>query len=468
MTIDSGNYELHIRYAYHLYKAGIHEESYKYNIEVAKFAYRIGDLDLSERCYQIAINEANILNRINNKCNVLLQLARNVYISWRRYEEATKSLDNIISIDQNHCDARYERARLNIRKGYRGKAIIDLKRVIKDGGKYYRKKAIEEQDIRTLVKDIMPVVTPSILENTGYFSTMLTNDIFESFKDKEVTPLIGPGGYIYKHISEEWMRDNAFPFKKSESFARVAQFMAIESGDNNLPKWELSEYLQKEEVPIFSLIDNKDSPYAILAKLDLPIYITTNYDHTMEKALLDMGKETISELCLWNEQLKGYYKFNGYSSVFDSGNNYIPSPSKPLVYHLYGDMDIPQSMVLTELDHMDFRENIIKDEKLLPAVIRKALCSTLLLFVGYGLREFNVSIYSSIRNNIKSHFQYPHIVTLLHSSWGETESDKRFNQRKFISKHMKALYNISYIMNFNDLIKELRNNEILKNHDRIL
>ncbi len=35
----------------------------------------------------------------------------------------------------------------------------------------------------------------------------------------------------------------------------------------------------------------KKSPHPNLAELNLPIYITTNYDFFMEKALNSMGKE---------------------------------------------------------------------------------------------------------------------------------------------------------------------------------
>jgi hypothetical protein len=51
------DYSLHIRYAYHLYKAGIHDKSYSNNKRLVEFASQIGDLDLAERCFFRAIDD---------------------------------------------------------------------------------------------------------------------------------------------------------------------------------------------------------------------------------------------------------------------------------------------------------------------------------------------------------------------------------------------------------------------------
>jgi len=52
---DIEDYNLRIRYACHLYKAGIHDKSYRINMRLAKFACQVGDLDLAERCFLRAI-----------------------------------------------------------------------------------------------------------------------------------------------------------------------------------------------------------------------------------------------------------------------------------------------------------------------------------------------------------------------------------------------------------------------------
>lgn len=89
-----------------------------------------------------------------------------------------------------------------------------------------------------------------------------------------------------------------------------------------------------------------------------------------------------------------YLKRAGMESIFAKGSKYKPARDTPLVYHLHGDMDIPQSMVLTERDYIDFIINIsIEGEKaILPAAILKELATSSLLFIGYNLEEMNFRI----------------------------------------------------------------------------
>ena len=67
--------------------------------------------------------------------------------------------------------------------------------------------------------------------------------------------------------------------------------MAIENEDELFPKDILSSELNKIKPPDFSLEENRNTPYAVLADLNLPIYITTNYDYSMEAALESRGKK---------------------------------------------------------------------------------------------------------------------------------------------------------------------------------
>jgi hypothetical protein len=69
--------------------------------------------------------------------------------------------------------------------------------------------------------------------------------------------------------------------------------------------------------------------------------------------------------------------------------------ARPLVYHLHGRRDIPESLVLTEDDYFDFLVGVSREAALeahqkvkLPARILEAL-SVSLLFVGYRLADWN-------------------------------------------------------------------------------
>src|SRR5919107_2865395 len=224
-------------------------------------------------------------------------------------------------------------------------------------------------------------------------------ELLNSIDECQCTPFIGPEAYTLgvpaiKNIATEWAEKHQYPFEDSRELAKVAQFLAIDKGDNMYPKKDISRELKGIQPPNFSLDEYRNTPYAVLADLNLPIYITTNYDHFMEAALKSKGKEPVSEFCRWSEKLSNYARQAEMPYAFDKKKRYQPSETKPLVYHLHGDIDIPRSMVLTERDYIDFVINLNKnDEKLtLPSPIRTALATSSLLFIGYSFEDITFRV----------------------------------------------------------------------------
>lgn len=261
------------------------------------------------------------------------------------------------------------------------------------------------------------------------------DELLEQISLQQCTPFIGPeayapwlplsmetvtrwtGSYGYPLVFEEFnnfykiaREKYGYPLEDSHQLAKVAQFLAIERGNDIAPKQILSKELKDIKPPDFSLQEHEDNPYRVLADLNLPIYITTNYDYFMESALENRGKKPVSEFCRWNEKLYRYTETAEIPSVFDKDQkyertkdlelkyrptreSYRPSPAEPLVYHLHGIYEIPQSLVLTEKDYLDFAINLNKnDEKIsLPHSVRKALAGSL-LFVGYRLEDITFRV----------------------------------------------------------------------------
>jgi hypothetical protein len=268
------------------------------------------------------------------------------------------------------------------------------------------------------------------------------NDLLQAIKDQRCTPMIGPEAYEKwlpksRELAKKWIQQFGYPlafqdfdvfYEKvkstynypladSHQLAQVAQYIAINDDFQNelLPKNILSQEIKKIKRPDFALEENRNTTYAVLADLKLPIYITTNYDYFMEEALESRGREPVTEICLWNEPLYHYIKEAGICSVFDKGSKddeeneqentiypryspnkkpYKPTVTEPLVYHLHGIVEEPRSMVLTERDYIDFAINLNKnDEKMtLPPTIRTALAKTSLLFVGYRLEDITFRV----------------------------------------------------------------------------
>ena len=284
-----------------------------------------------------------------------------------------------------------------------------------------------------------------------------------NIKKQRCTPFIGAGACSFKNedgnpwlplaskIANGWGEKYDYPLEDAWHLAKVAQFVAIVSGDEMSPKIELNEILDKIGPPNFSDQKYADIPHAVLADLNLPIYITTNYDKLMEDALISRGKKPDSEYCRWNEVLE----FAG-DSLFKN-RHYKPTKDKPLVYHLHGILDEPQSMVLTERDYIDFVINLTLDENLIPTVIRKALAMTSLLFIGYSLEDMNFRvIFQGIMNKIKTSFQFSSISVQLPPT---ISLEKRDNALEYLAKYTKNMFKVNiYWIDASEFSTELRNN----------
>lgn len=243
--------------------------------------------------------------------------------------------------------------------------------------------------MKTLVKDVSAgsLYIPQRADPSIFGDKWIS--FLDSIRSNKVTPVIGPEACapwipLPNEIARKWEVEYEYPLENSHQLPEVAQSLEVDLGSRYEPKEILSREIRSIDLPDFSLENFRNTPPAVLADLDLPIYITTNYDNLIEAALVSRGKEPVSEFCRWNEEIEN---FTGVHTVFEKGKEYKYKTSavRPLVYHLFGSIDEPRSMVLTERDYMDFTKNLIKDEQLLPSVIRMALATTSLMIIGYNL-----------------------------------------------------------------------------------
>ncbi|HEV3315326.1 MAG TPA: SIR2 family protein [Candidatus Angelobacter sp.] len=238
------------------------------------------------------------------------------------------------------------------------------------------------------------------------------------------TPILGAGAAhhalpLAKDLAEELLRKEealtgTAPLLVRNDLAKVAQYIAVRRKDNVHPKLKIAEHLKthvanqrKDNVSIKTRLVERlkqsanrhfhspDEPHRALAALRLPIYLTTNYDDLMYKALEDEGVSPVREVARWNSSL-----LEDVPSQFDHG--YEPTPKTPLVFHIHGHWDIPESMVATDDDYLDFIVNISRDlatsptgpskKAMLPPRVRRALTSTTLLFIGYSLADMDFKV----------------------------------------------------------------------------
>lgn len=242
------------------------------------------------------------------------------------------------------------------------------------------------------------------METKPNVSMLEENDwmqILKLVKKGKCTPFIGAGACegvlpLGKDIANKWAKEYNYPLRDIDDLPRVAQFVAIEQYDM-APKEEIIDEFKGVHPPNFS---EADEPHSALATLPLPLYITTNYDSFMVQALKEHDKEPARDFCAWNRYLED--KKRADNKLFVDYTQYSPAPARPLIYHLHGYTDIPQSMVLTESDYLDFLIYMVKNwQGLLPSVVRTALSAAALLFVGYSLADWNFRVL--LRGIISSH-----------------------------------------------------------------
>ncbi len=150
--------------------------------------------------------------------------------------------------------------------------------------------------------------------------------------------------------------------------------------DADFTKRELVSRLEKVPAPNF---DDPCNPYNALARLPLPVYITTNYDDFMFRALSNANKDVKGEMCRWNKLIAHP------PSIFPDFN---PTVANPVVFHFHGKMDDLDSLVLTEDDYFEFLINVSKDHELIPARIEKAMTGSSLLLLGYRLDDWDFRV----------------------------------------------------------------------------
>lgn len=77
-----------------------------------------------------------------------------------------------------------------------------------------------------------------------------------------------------------------------------------------------------------------------------------------------------------------------------------PSEQSPLVYHLYGHVDDPDSLVLSESDLIEYLVNVVRGAPALPDVVRGHLGDkeTTFLFVGFGFLNWYVRVLLHVFN----------------------------------------------------------------------
>jgi hypothetical protein len=320
--------------------------------------------------------------------------------------------------------------------------------------------------------------TPGFGEGRGSFEKWPS--ITRTISKGMCTPILGPGLYETmlgspREIAQRWAEAYHYPMAphERESLPQVAQFLAVNQY-KQAPYDELEEYLKQylrtrftadispellsNGTTLDQLIDavgtarrkqTATDPHKVLAKLPLPVYITTNWNNLLAAALKEEGKDPQVVLCPWNDYVEQL------QADFDT--SFKPSADRPLVYHLFGRLSDPESVVLTEDDYFDYLIGVTRNKELIPSVVRSALANSALLFLGFQLDDWQFRVlFRSIRAQQGGELlgRYPHIGVQLEPEEERILEPER--ARKYLEGYFSAGANISlYWGRVDDFIKEL-------------
>lgn len=146
-------------------------------------------------------------------------------------------------------------------------------------------------------------------------------------------------------------------------------------------------------------------PLQVLANLPFKIYLTISVTTFLEDALRKAGKEPLTKMCRWRGPIDGPER-----DLWLIPDEFQPSESHPLVYHLCG-LDahpqtgaaIPSSVALSEDDHLEMLVNLAEGRgkdgtDRLAALVRGALFENVVL-LGFRLDSwaFRALFYGLIR-----------------------------------------------------------------------
>jgi hypothetical protein len=170
---------------------------------------------------------------------------------------------------------------------------------------------------------------------------------------------------ITRRLAEKYNFPGGAPYE----FRQVAQYVEDIDDHRSLVK-ELT-YLLEGKTP---------SPMLeALARLPFPIILSTNFDRLLEEALVKVGKRP---------SVVTYHP--GRRERSDSSLE--GSPQEPVVLKLHGDLQQPETPVLTEDDFLDFVVRMTdpdSSDSIVPSLVRSWLYRRLILLIGFRLGSFD-------------------------------------------------------------------------------
>jgi len=192
-----------------------------------------------------------------------------------------------------------------------------------------------------------------------------------SYPEEQRPPL---GSALSEDLAKKCDLGERFPKESARALPRVSLFYETAKSRKGLV----------DEITSAVQVGKKPSPIVrALAELPFPLVITTNYDQLFERALSDAAK---------GPQVTVYSPDSGHAT--DDYHGAAPSPERPFVLKIHGDIGTPESIVVTDEDYIQFVLRMSDKEPYnpVPMTAQFFLMKWTTLFVGYSLVDYNLRL----------------------------------------------------------------------------
>jgi hypothetical protein len=272
-------------------------------------------------------------------------------------------------------------------------------------------------DICRRIKEgsIIPVIGNAV-RNDGIFDWWLSASGIGTANGPE------PGLSVDEFLAQEWSAVIGYPLLDTTNLARVALYNRARSKDPEEAKVNYLQFLKqillvladkdpvvRDQVPALEkqigrlsfselvieldyprFTPEREDPLRCLARMPLPIYITTSYYDFMERALEAAEKSPRTQICF------GLGEPANLDPDHKTRHDLVPSVKEPVVYHLFGWERYPSTMVLSEADYLDYLMRIIQDTNtsnpIIPLYMQSALKASTLILMGYRMQDWDFRV----------------------------------------------------------------------------
>jgi hypothetical protein len=293
-------------------------------------------------------------------------------------------------------------------------------------GQLDRALAVARSEVRDRPDSWMPALFTRLLGGRLWYTpgfrgktvTEVWRHLLKPVADGKVVPIIGPRlletAYGASHDTAMRLAGaNHYPFgfHQWDDLPRVTEYMSVKESRYNVVRAYQDQiladlldqhggWLPQEEIPpavkkpklgrLLGLVgdhlrSSAVDPHLILAELPASVYVTTNFDPLLERALRANDRQPHQVLTRWRYR----------RAPLEAAEAAIAKPTvkDPLVFHMFGAFgkDDDDGLVLTEDDYFDYLIQA-SAAQLIPSKVESALVDNSLLFLGFRLTDWHFRV----------------------------------------------------------------------------